>query len=57
MGRTLVMGSPMRLALGSYADAGTTLDLNGNGNGTPVSIASLNGAGRTITSSVAVQAH
>ena len=54
MGGTLVMGSPSAIGTGNVTlSGGATLDLNGNGNGTPVSIASLNGTAGTVTSSVA----
>jgi fibronectin-binding autotransporter adhesin len=52
---TLVMGSASAIGAGGVTlSGGATLDLNGNGvSGTPVAVASLNGAGGTITSSVA----
>ena len=54
-GGTLVMGGPSAIGTGGVTlFSGATLDLNGNGaTGTPVVIASLNGAGGTITSSTA----
>jgi autotransporter-associated beta strand protein len=54
-GGALVMGGPSAIGNGGVTlSSGATLDLNGNGaTGTPVVIASLNGAGGTITSSTA----
>jgi fibronectin-binding autotransporter adhesin len=51
----LVLGNASAIGTGNVTlSAGATLDLNGNGgSGTPVTVASLNGAGGTITSGIA----
>src|SRR4029077_502710 len=57
-GGTLKLGDTNPTALGATTgsltvNTGGTLDLNGNGNGTAVTVGALSGTGGTITSSVA----
>jgi fibronectin-binding autotransporter adhesin len=54
MGGTVQLGNVSGIGTGNVTmSGGTTLDLNGNGNGTPLTVRSLSGTGGTVTSSTA----